>query len=81
MMRILLSLLATNPKWVSELIDIEGVLLQGTFLDGKELYAKVLDEFGKYYDAEKEVLKLNVPIYGTMQTEHCFYGACIQSER
>ena len=29
--------------------------------------------FSKCYDAEKEVLKLNVPMYGTKQAVHCFY--------
>jgi hypothetical protein len=64
-----------NPKWISMLVEVEGAFLQGKFDNGKELYAYVLDGFGKFYNEENEVLKLNVPIYGTKQAAHCFYKA------
>ena len=36
------------------------------------------DGFEKFYDEENEVLKLNVPIYGTKQAAHCFYKALVK---
>ena len=79
--RIVLVLLAMNPKWISMLIDVEGAFLQGKFENGEELYAYVPDGFEKFYDEENEVLKLNVPIYGTKQAAHCFYKALVKKAK
>jgi len=74
---ILLVLLAMNPKWISELIDVEGAFLQGKFVDGEYMHVKVPDGFGQFYDEKNEVLKMNVPIYETKQAPHCFYKALV----
>jgi len=37
------------------------------------MYVKVPDCFGQLYDNKNEVLKTNVPIYGTKHAARCFY--------
>ena len=59
------------------MIDAEGAFLQGRFVNGEVLYIKVPDGFKKYY-GEDEVLRMNVPIYGTKQAAHCFYKALVE---
>ena len=62
---------------ISELIDAKEAFLQGKFVDGEEMYAKAPDEFGQFDNKENEVLKMNVPIYGTKQAAHCFFKALV----
>ena len=53
-----------NPKWIAKLVDVEGAFLQGRFTEDKELYIGIPDGFEEYYKPD-EVLRMNVPIYGT----------------
>jgi len=50
--RIMLTLIDMNPKWVSELVDIEGAFLESELVDDKDQYVEVPDGFNKYRDAK-----------------------------
>ena len=76
--RVVVTLWAANPKWVAEVVDVEGAFLQGKFKDGEELYIEVPDGMSQYYGDRKDtVLKMNVPLYGTKQAAHCFYATLV----
>ena len=65
-----------NPSWIVELVDVEGASLQGKFVDHEQMYIEIPDGFEKFYRKD-EVLKLNVPIYGTKQAASCFYKTLV----
>ena len=71
-MRMVLTLLCMNPKWVAVILDVEGAFLQGQFENGEELYIEVPDGFEKCYP-RNVVLRMNVPMYGTKQAAYCFF--------
>ena len=68
---------AMNPSWTAELLDVEGAFLQGKFADNEQMYIKIHNGFERFY-GEDEVLKLNVPIYGTKQVASCFYKTMVE---
>ena len=70
--RIGCTLMAMNKNWIAIVLDVEGAFLQGSFYNGEVLYMKVPDGFEEYYEPD-EVLRMNVPIYGTKQASQCFY--------
>ena len=74
--RIALTLMASNPNWIAEIVDVEGAFLQGEFVDGEILYMEVPAGFHEYYDNDV-VLRMNVPIYGTKQAAACFYQTLV----
>ena len=74
--RISLTLMASNPKWVAEVIDVEGAFLQGEFTVGEEMYIEIPDGFESYYEGDT-VLCLNIPIYGSKQAAACFYNTLV----
>ena len=55
-----------NPRWMSEIINVEGAFLQGHYENREELYIEVPDDSQKCY-LDDVVLRLNVPLYGTKQ--------------
>ena len=70
--RIVLVLMAMNAAWIAKVIGVDRVFLQGKFTNGEVLYMGIPDGFERYY-GDDEVLRMNVPIYGTKQAAHCFY--------
>ena len=77
--RIVVTLLCMNAKWIAEVVDVEGAFLQGKFKDGEELWIEIPDGMDKYYGDRKDtVLKMNVPLYGTKQAAHCFYVTLVE---
>lgn len=75
--RIGFTLLAMNTNWIAVVIDVEGAFLQGKFFNGEEIYVEIPDGFEEWYE-DDEVLRMNVPIYGTKQASQCFYRAFVQ---
>jgi hypothetical protein len=75
--RMLFTVLAMNPDYIASILDIVGAFLQGKFYDGEVLYIEVPDGFEPYYE-DDEVLRLNVPIYGTKQASKCFYKTFVE---
>ena len=75
--RIALTLMASKPDWIAEIVDVDGAFLQGRFVDGEILYIEVPAGFHEYYD-DDVVLRLNVPIYGTKQAAACFYQLLVK---
>ena len=45
------ALLHESP-WMSVIIDVEGVFLQGQFENGEELYIEVPDGFQEWYEGD-----------------------------
>lgn len=76
--RIGFTLLAMNPDWIAAVIDVEGAFLQGKFFNGEEIYVEIPEGFEEWYD-DDEVLRMNVPIYGTKQASQCFYRAFVEA--
>ena len=76
--RIILTLMAMNPEWVAEIVDVEGAFLQGEFTEGEEIYIEVPQGFEEYYN-DDDVLKLNVPLYGMKQAASCFYKKLVKA--
>ena len=68
--------MAMNAAWIAEVIDVDGEFLQGKFTNGEVLYMGIPDGFEQYY-GDDEVLRINVPIYGTKQAAHCFYKVLV----
>ena len=66
-----------NPDWIVEVIDAEGALLKGKFVNGEVLFIKVTYGFKQYYGHDK-IMRLNVPIYGTKQEAYYFYKALVE---
>ena len=61
--RILLKLICMHPTWIAEIIDVQGVFLQGEFENGEVMYINVPDGMDKcYWKHEDVVLLLNVLI-------------------
>jgi hypothetical protein len=72
--RLLLTLVATNPKWEAWVIDIEGAFLQGDFRNNKKMYIEVPDGMEEYFGSKRDtVCEMLVPLYGTKQAAECFY--------
>jgi hypothetical protein len=79
MVRLIMTLFASNPEWIAVILDVEGAFLQGSFTDGEELYIEIPDGFEKFYGPKGEnVLRMNVPMYGTKQAGNCFYKALVK---
>ena len=79
--QILLTLMCMHPKWIAEIIDVEGVFLQGEFENGEIMYIDVLDGMEKYYGKQDVVLLLNIPIYGIKQAASCFYKTLVKQTK
>ena len=45
-----------NPKWVAEIVDVEGAFLQGEFENGEVLYIDVLDGMQQFFGSQKDVV-------------------------
>ena len=77
--RIVVTLLCMNAKWIAEVVDVEGAFLQGKFKDGEELWIEIPDGMDTYYGNRKDTfLKMNVPLCGTKQAAHCFYVTLVE---
>ena len=72
--KILLTLVAQNPKWNARVIDIEGAFLQGEFRNNEKMYIEVPDGMEEYLGSKRDtVCEMLVPLYGTKQAAECFY--------
>ena len=69
-------LMAMNTSWIAEVMDEDGSFLHCKFTNGDVLYLGIPDGFEKYY-GDNEVLRMNVPIYGTKQAARCFYKVLV----
>lgn len=78
--RIVLVLLAVNPKWTAWVEDVEGAFLQGISTRGEEIYTEVPDGFGEFYPPGV-VLRLGVPICGDKQSVNCFYKVLVSEAK
>jgi hypothetical protein len=72
--KILLSLVAQNPKWNARVIDIEGAFLQGEFRNNEKMYIEVPDGMEEYLGSKRDtVCEMLVPLWGMKQAAECFY--------
>jgi uncharacterized protein YnzC (UPF0291/DUF896 family) len=69
--RILLTLVAMNPNFECQIIDIEGAFLQG---QSPFMFIEVPDGMEEYYGSKQDTMcEMLVPLYGTKQAAECFY--------
>jgi hypothetical protein len=72
--RILLTLVAMNPKMNVRIIDIEGAFLQGKFRNGEKMSIEVPDGMEEYFGSKQDtVCEMLVPLYRKKQAAKCFY--------
>ena len=45
------------------------------------MYVKITDGLYQFYNVNEEVLKMNVPIYGTKQAAHYFYEVLVSKAK
>ena len=77
--QILLMLLCMHLKWIAEIVDVEGAVLQEEFENDQVMYIVVPDGTEQYYGNWKDlVLLLNIPIYVTKQAASCFYKTLVK---
>ena len=43
------ALIAMNPDWVAEVMDVEAAFLQGKFKDGEKLFMEIPDGMERFY--------------------------------
>lgn len=75
---IALTMFASNPDWIVEIIDVVGAFLQGRFTAGEQMFMELPEGIYEQYDREDTVLQMNVPIYGTKQAANCFYDRLVK---
>ena len=66
-----------NPEWMSAIINVEGIFIQGRFENGKELYIEVPGGYQEFYKGEIEFF-MNIPL--TVQNKlHTVFSRHLQS--
>jgi hypothetical protein len=72
--RMLLTLVAMNPKWKARVIDIQGAFLQGEFRNNEKMYIEVPDGMEEYLGSKQDTIcEMLVPLYGTKRAAECFH--------
>ena len=79
--QILLTLMCIHPKWIAEIINVEGVFLQGEVKNGEIMYIDVPDGVEKYYRKQEDVLLLlNIPIWNKASCFMFLQDSCETNE-